>query len=71
MVMSVNNELIVSGLHRMSNLEQLNLYLMIFSRKTFIDGNNLKNLISYMAQINKSTFNIHSTIYLENQINFP
>ncbi len=55
----------------MSNLEQLNLYFVIFGRKTFIEGNNLKNITNYMPQLNKFMFNIRSSIPVENQINLP
>ncbi len=71
MVGNVYDELIVTLLHRMSNLEQLNLYFVIFGRKTFIEGNHLKNIINSMPQLNKFMFNIRSSISVENQINLP
>ncbi|CAF1534636.1 unnamed protein product, partial [Rotaria sp. Silwood1] len=63
--------IIVSLLYRMSNLEELTLNLVIFGRSSFIDGNNLKNIINHMSKLNKFTFNIHSSIYLDNQIDLP
>ncbi|CAF4449238.1 unnamed protein product, partial [Rotaria sp. Silwood2] len=66
---SFYDELIVPLLHRMLNLENLHLYLIVCQR-TFIDGNNLKrNILNHMPQLNKFTFNIHSSIRLHNQIN--
>ncbi|CAF1435759.1 unnamed protein product [Rotaria sordida] len=65
------DELIVPLLHRMSNLEELTLDLRILNRKTFVDGNNLKDIIDHMIQLKQFTFNIHSTITLNNQINLP
>jgi hypothetical protein len=62
MVDNVYDELILSLLYRMSNLEQLNLYFVIFGRETFIDGNNLKNITNYMPQLNQFMFNIRSRI---------
>jgi len=55
----------------MSNLEQLNLYFAMFGRKTFIEGNNLKNIINYLPQLNKFMFNVRSSIPVEYQINLP
>jgi hypothetical protein len=55
----------------MSNLEELSLHFPIIGRKTFIDGDNLNNIVNDMAQLKKFTFNIHSTIRLDNQIDFP
>ena len=54
----------------MSNLEELSLNLSVTKKKTFIDGNNLKSLISGMARLGKFTFNIRSTISFDNEINF-
>ncbi|CAF3327609.1 unnamed protein product [Rotaria sp. Silwood2] len=67
---SFYDQLIVPLLHRMLNLEKLNLYLIICGKKTFIDGNDLKkNIINHMPQLNKFTFNIRSTVRLHNEIN--
>lgn len=55
----------------MSNLEELNLYFVMFGRKTFIEGNQLKNMINYMPRLNKFMFNIRSKISVENPINLP
>ncbi|CAF3807757.1 unnamed protein product [Rotaria magnacalcarata] len=71
LVGDVYSELIVSLLQRMPNLKQLNLYFLIFGRKTFIEGNNLKDIINYMPQLNKFMFNIRSNVSTQNQINLP
>ncbi|CAF1374487.1 unnamed protein product [Rotaria sordida] len=64
------DQLILPLLHRMLNLEKLHLCLKIYGRNTFIDGNNLKiNIKNYMRQLNQFTFNIRSTIRLDNKIN--
>ena len=45
----------------MSNLEKLDLYLIVDGRKRFVDGNDLKmNIINHMSQLNNFTFNIRS-----------
>ncbi|CAF3933109.1 unnamed protein product [Rotaria sp. Silwood1] len=68
----VYDELVVPFLHRMSNLEKLDLYINIDERKTFFDGNDLKmNIINHMSQLNKFTFNIHSLSSFYNEINLP
>ncbi|CAF2853826.1 unnamed protein product [Rotaria sp. Silwood2] len=70
--MSTNDydELIVPLLQRMSNLEKLDLYLIVCGKQTFIDGNELKkNIINHMSRLNKFSFNIRSIIRLYNQIN--
>ena len=72
MITDVYDELIVPLLHRMSNLEKLDLYFIVRERKTFIDGNDLKiNIINHMPQLNKFTFNIRSLSRFYNQINLP
>ncbi|CAF1213438.1 unnamed protein product [Rotaria sordida] len=66
------DELIVPLLHRMSNLEKLDLNLIVCERKTFIDGNELKiNIVDYMPELKNLTFNIRSTSSFYNKINFP
>lgn len=65
------DELIVPLLYRMSNLEELSLDLTILDRKTFIDGNNLNNIINDMTRLKIFTFNIHSNVYIKSQINLP
>jgi hypothetical protein len=67
------DESILSLLHRMSNLEKLDLCLLLYREgKTFIDGNDLKlNIINHMPLLNKFTFNIRSTTHFYNQINLP
>src|SRR5437868_3621858 len=56
------DKLIVPLLHRMLNLEKLDLNLNdVVHDKGLIDGNILKvNIINYMPQLNKFTFNIRS-----------
>ncbi|CAF1120551.1 unnamed protein product [Rotaria magnacalcarata] len=45
------HELILPLLHRMLNLEQLDLQLQVHRTKGFIDGHDLKeNIINYMSQ---------------------
>ena len=56
----------------MMNLEELNLYLSICGRQTFVGGTDLKkNILNYMSQLKKFSFSIHSSIYLNNEINLP
>ncbi|CAF1348775.1 unnamed protein product [Rotaria sordida] len=67
------DNIIIPLLHRMSNLEELALYLSsVVCDKKFIDGNNLKqNIIDYMPELNQFRFSIHSTILLKDQIDLP
>ncbi|CAF5097090.1 unnamed protein product [Rotaria sp. Silwood1] len=66
---SAYDELILPLLHRMLNLEKLNLYLIICYKNTFINGNNLKrNILNHMPQLNKFIFDIRSSFHLHNQI---
>ncbi|CAF2971578.1 unnamed protein product [Rotaria sp. Silwood2] len=66
------DELILPLLHRMSNLEQLGLYVAIFIDTTFIDGNHLKkNIINRMSRLNQFKFYIRSFMHIRNQVNFP
>ncbi|CAF3166347.1 unnamed protein product [Rotaria sp. Silwood2] len=66
------HELIVPLLHRMSNLEELDLSLIVSSKKKFIDGNDFnKNIINHMPRLRKFTFNIRSSIRLHNEIDLP
>ncbi|CAF1236180.1 unnamed protein product [Rotaria sordida] len=59
-------------LYRMSNLEQLSLYLSCVHHNRFINGNDLKeNIIDYLPQLNQFQFNIRSTMLLKNQIDLP
>ncbi|CAF0952712.1 unnamed protein product [Rotaria sordida] len=65
-------ELILPLLHRMSNLEKLDLALIVLTKKTLIDGNNLKlNIINYLPLLNKFTFNIHSSTSFYTKFNLP
>ncbi|CAF3082595.1 unnamed protein product [Rotaria sp. Silwood2] len=66
------DELILPLLYRMSNLEQLGLYIAIFVDETFIDGNNLKrNIINRMPRLNQFRFYIRSLMFIHNQVNLP
>ncbi|CAF1262603.1 unnamed protein product [Rotaria sordida] len=66
------DELILSLFHRMSNLEKLDLSLVVCTTKTFIDGNNLKlNIINHMPLLNEFKFNIRSSTRFYNQFNLP
>ncbi|CAF5133013.1 unnamed protein product, partial [Rotaria sp. Silwood1] len=65
------DKLIIPLLHRMLNLEKLDLQLHIFRNEGFIDGNSLKeNIINYMPRLNKFTFNIR-LFYPANRTNLP
>ena len=69
----VYNEVLVSHLRRMSNLERLSLTISIDHEKRFLDGNNLKNdIVSHMPRLKEFLFNVRQkTIELENQFDFP
>ncbi|CAF2139157.1 unnamed protein product [Rotaria magnacalcarata] len=63
------NELIVPLLHRMVNLEELDLHLVVHCEKRFVDGYNLKyNIINHLFQLNKLLFNIRLCLYLNDQV---
>ncbi|CAF4936759.1 unnamed protein product [Rotaria sp. Silwood1] len=63
------DDLILPLLHRMTNLEKLELQF-VCERKTFIDGDDLKtNIIDYLLQLNTFTFNIQSISYGPNKTN--
>jgi hypothetical protein len=66
------DELIVPFLHRMSNFKKkLAWSFIVYGRQTFVDGNKMKiNIINHMPRLNTFTFNIHSFIRFNNQINF-
>jgi hypothetical protein len=55
----------------MLNLEELDLFLTIFDRQTFFNGNHLKELIKNMTKLNKFTFNILTITSVQNQIGLP
>ncbi|CAF1219733.1 unnamed protein product [Rotaria sordida] len=66
------DDVIIPLLHRMSNLEQLNLYLDCSCEETFIDGNDLKtNILNHILQLKSFAFNIRSSIHYINQIDLP
>jgi hypothetical protein len=59
-------------LYRMFSLEELNFYLLINHNETFVDDNHLKNyIINYLPHLKSFQFNIHSFMYINNQINLP
>ncbi|CAF5204884.1 unnamed protein product, partial [Rotaria magnacalcarata] len=63
------NELIVSLLYRMVNLEELDLHLVVHCEKRFVDDYNLEyNIINHLFQLNKLLFNIRSCLYLNDQV---
>ncbi|CAF2789738.1 unnamed protein product [Rotaria sp. Silwood2] len=67
---SYYNQLILPLLYRMPNLEKLSLDIRVFINETFIDGNNLKkNILNRMSQLKQFTFNISSSIFINNEIN--
>ena len=56
----------------MSNLEKLDLNVDLSTRKTFIDGTNLKrNILDHLSRLKKFTFTIGSFFRFSNQIDFP
>ncbi|CAF3552388.1 unnamed protein product [Rotaria socialis] len=65
--------LIIPLLHRMLNLEELDLQLNnVYRNKGFIDGNSLKeDIVNYMTQLNKFAFNIRTFNPSSNLINLP
>ncbi|CAF4618030.1 unnamed protein product [Rotaria sp. Silwood2] len=66
------NKTIVPLLNRMSNLEELSLYLAVYDDETFIDGNHLKkNIINRMPRLNQFRFYIRSNMFIRNQMYFP
>ncbi|CAF3893638.1 unnamed protein product [Rotaria sordida] len=63
------NEIFLPLLQRMSNLEELSLYFFI-PYGPITDGDYLKeNILNHMRKLNKFTFNIRSTLRLNNQVN--
>ncbi|CAF2403782.1 unnamed protein product [Rotaria sp. Silwood2] len=72
LAISFYDELILPLLYRMSNLEQLGLYIATTMNTTFIDGNHLKrDIINRMSLLNQFTFYIHSFIFISNQLYCP
>ena len=66
------DQLILPFLHRMFNLEKLDLHLNVDRHKGLIDGNDLKeNIINHMPQLNEFTFNIRVFNHIYNPINLP
>lgn len=58
---------IVPLLSQMTNLEELQLYLMVGRYCTFIDGNRLHDqFLIYMTHLKKFPFNINTTIFQKN-----
>ncbi|CAF4258033.1 unnamed protein product [Rotaria magnacalcarata] len=63
------NELIVPLLHQMSNLEELDLHLVVYCEKRSIDGYDLKyNIINNLLRLNKFIFNIRSRLSINDQV---
>ncbi|CAF2069168.1 unnamed protein product [Rotaria magnacalcarata] len=63
------SELIVPLLHRMLNLVELDLRLVMFDEKRFIDGYDLKyNIINHLLRLNKFVLNISLHLPLNDQI---
>ncbi|CAF4124657.1 unnamed protein product [Rotaria magnacalcarata] len=70
LAISFYDELILPLLYRMSNLEQLGLYIEIVNT-TFIDGNHLKrDIIHRMPRLNQFTFHINSFMSICNPLDF-
>ncbi len=56
----------------MSNLEKLDLNLYLSTKKTLIDGTNLKkDVLDHISRLKKFTFTIKSSLSFSNQIDFP
>ncbi|CAF0866886.1 unnamed protein product [Rotaria sordida] len=67
-----NDEIILSLLSRMSNLERLDLYIIFDCQTTFIDGNYLKkNILNSMTKLNEFHFSITSHISNVMKLNLP
>ncbi|CAF2648397.1 unnamed protein product [Rotaria sp. Silwood2] len=53
----------------MTNLEELDLHLVVYCEKRFIDGYDLKNnIINHLLRLNKFLFNIRSRLLLNDQV---
>ncbi|CAF1629902.1 unnamed protein product [Rotaria magnacalcarata] len=66
------NDLILPLICRMSNLEQLGLYLMVNVSSTFIDGETLKkDILNRMPQLKQFAFDIYSYMIINNLMNLP
>ncbi|CAF3795743.1 unnamed protein product [Rotaria sp. Silwood1] len=66
------NESLLPLIYRMSNVEKFGLYLTFYVNDKFIDGNYLKkNIINHLPQLNAFTFDIHSLMFINNQMNLP
>ncbi|CAF1463531.1 unnamed protein product, partial [Adineta steineri] len=64
------DELVLPLLYRMSNLEQLGLYLAVYGKTIFIDGNNLKkDILNRLLRLNQFTFYISSTVSFYDEMN--
>jgi hypothetical protein len=55
----------------MINLKKLALYITIDRVETFIDGNDFKNIIKHLKQLNTFIFNIRSSISLDHAVQLP
>ncbi|CAF4062341.1 unnamed protein product [Rotaria sordida] len=72
MYTSEYDELIVPLLHRMINIEKLDLSLIVCVKKTFVDGYDLNiNIVDHMRKLNRFTFNIRSESRFYNKFNLP
>ncbi|CAF1622982.1 unnamed protein product [Rotaria sp. Silwood1] len=66
------DELIVPLLHRMLYLKKLDLQLLVYRNKGFINGNSFKeDIVNHIPRLNKFIFNIRLFNRLPNQINIP
>ncbi len=58
-------KLTVPLLHRILDVEELALYLVLNTTQVFIDGNNLKkNIIDPLPNLKRLVFNIRSNMYV-------
>ena len=63
------NELIVPLPHPMINLVELDLHLVVFSQKRFIDDYHFKyNIINHLLRLNQFLFNIQSPLSRNDQL---
>ncbi|CAF3975389.1 unnamed protein product [Rotaria sp. Silwood1] len=67
--MRIYDQVIIPVSHRMSNLEQLSMYLLVDRNNGFIDEDDLQqNIINYMPRLNEFWLYSRLTILLNDQI---
>ena len=58
-------------LQRMISLEKLSLDITCYRQSSFIDGNDLKNMINHFTRLNQLTFHIRSIIFCNFELQYP